>query len=132
MTYTVVAATAGPDLVVSALAASATRIARGHDVRVDVTTRNQGTVRSRDSSTRFYLAAGPVRTPQSRLLKERQEVPALAPGAAARWADSVEIDDRTPLGTYYLIACADDGGQVAESDETNNCMATAAPIEVTR
>jgi len=32
----------------------------------------------------------------------------------------------------YQFTCADDRGEVAESDETNNCKATAAPIEVTR
>ncbi|MFO1316648.1 MAG: CARDB domain-containing protein [Burkholderiales bacterium] len=132
VSYTVAAAAAGPDLVVAALTASATRLQRGHDLRVDVTTRNQGTARSRATFTRFYLAAGPVRTPQARQLHERQVVPSLAPGAANRWADSVEIDDTTPPGAYYLLACADDRGDVAESDETNNCTALATPIEVTR
>jgi hypothetical protein len=132
VSYTVAAPVAGPDLVVAALTLSTARIQRGHDVRVDVTTRNQGTARSGESSTRFYLAAGPVRTPQSLLLHERQEVPALAPGSGARWVDSVEIDDRTPPGTYYVVACADDRGDVAESDESNNCRASATPIEVTR
>jgi len=35
-------------------------------------------------------------------------------------------------GTYYLLACADDQAVVAESNEANNCIASAAQVQVTR
>ena len=43
------------------------------------------------------------------------------------------IPTATPLNTYFLLACADDLSAVAETDEGNNCIATAtATVTVTR
>jgi hypothetical protein len=40
----------------------------------------------------------------------------------------VPID--TALGTYRLLACADDRLAVIESDETNNCRVSGATVRV--
>ncbi len=36
-----------------------------------------------------------------------------------------------PLGTHYVITCADKANAVAELDETNNCTASSATVTVT-
>jgi subtilase family serine protease len=36
------------------------------------------------------------------------------------------------LGTYYLLVCADDLNAVTETNETNNCRASATTVQVTR
>ncbi|HMK31332.1 MAG TPA: CARDB domain-containing protein, partial [Terriglobales bacterium] len=41
---------------------------------------------------------------------------------------TVTIPLNTAAGSYYLIACADQYSYVKESDETNNCLATATPL----
>jgi hypothetical protein len=45
----------------------------------------------------------------------------------------VTVPTTTTLGTYYLLACADDTGilTVPESDETNNCIASGTVVEIT-
>ena len=53
-------------------------------------------------------------------------------GTASAGAASVTIPNGTPLGTYYVLACADDGKTVSERDETNNCRASSTPIQVGR
>ena len=52
---------------------------------------------------------------------------ALAPGAsAAAHADLPAAG----IGTYYLLACADDTGAAAEISETDNCLASPTTITV--
>jgi hypothetical protein len=36
----------------------------------------------------------------------------------------------TAVGTYFLLACADDPPVVLESNETNNCAASAETVVV--
>jgi subtilase family serine protease len=36
-----------------------------------------------------------------------------------------------PSGTYYLLACANDTGTAAESNEKNNCMASTSTVQIT-
>ena len=43
---------------------------------------------------------------------------------------NVTIPTATAPGTYYLLACADDLGVVAEADETNNCAASTSTVIV--
>jgi hypothetical protein len=42
----------------------------------------------------------------------------------------VTIPTTTPLGTYYLLACADDVKKVPESNEKNNCKASASTVTI--
>jgi hypothetical protein len=36
----------------------------------------------------------------------------------------------TPRGLYYLLACADDLGQVPESNDANNCLASRTRVQI--
>src|SRR5580765_855035 len=52
------------------------------------------------------------------------------PAAASTQTVTVTIPSATPPGTYVLLACADDTKLVVESDEGNNCLASASAIVV--
>ena len=43
---------------------------------------------------------------------------------------NVTVPANAKLGTYFLLACADDTKIVAEGDETNNCEAPESQVEV--
>src|SRR6185295_5136673 len=47
-------------------------------------------------------------------------VPILAPGASSAAPTALTIPPGTAPGTYYVIARADEGALVSETDETNN------------
>ena len=47
---------------------------------------------------------------------------ALGAGASSTGSLNVTIPSATPLGVYFLLACADDSNSVFESDETNEAF----------
>lgn len=82
----------------------------GGTMRIHVKVRNQGQVSAPVSLTSILLdgaLAGQVSTP------------AIPPGADV-WSDWLTIS-KAP-GRYVLGGCADSGGTIAESDESNNCV----------
>jgi subtilase family serine protease len=46
-------------------------------------------------------------------------------------AVSLKVRANTPPGSYTLVGCADSGKVVAESDEDDNCKASATTVQVT-
>jgi subtilase family serine protease len=64
------------------------------------------------------------------LLTGARSVPTLTTGAASSASKTVVVPAATPLGTYRLLACADDTFKVLESDEANNCREAATPVIV--
>jgi hypothetical protein len=78
---------------------------------------------------RYYLAAEPV-TANARPLLGRRAIAGLAPGAASTGTAIVWIPLGTSPGSYYVLACADGLGAVAESDEADNCRASRGRVEV--
>jgi hypothetical protein len=94
--------------------------------------RNDGTAQARSSTMRYYASLDAVKNAGDTLLGGTRGVPALAVGAVNSGTANVTIPDDTPLGAYYVLACADDRASVAESDEANNCVASAAVLTVTR
>src|SRR5262249_2879571 len=77
-----------------------------------------------------YFSASGVRGAGDILLVGARLVPTLAPSGSSSGTVSVVIPSTTPLGTYMLLACADDTKIVAEQNETNNCRASATAITV--
>jgi hypothetical protein len=43
---------------------------------------------------------------------------------------TVTIPSSTPAGSYFLLACADDANLVEESNESNNCIASASKVSL--
>ena len=73
------------------------------------TVRNQGVLPTvTNSTTRYYLSADAVRNMGDKLLTGVRTVPPLSPGAVSSGSATVTVPNNTALGTYYLLACADD------------------------
>lgn len=108
----------GGDLVVSSMTAPL-RAAAQSSIVVSDTTVNSGANPVPASTTAFYLSsnfnldAGDTRLPQVRA------VPALAVGGSSTGSTSVTLPVLAP-GSWYLLAAADDGNVIAESNEGNN------------
>ena len=122
-TATIVSDDLPPDLIVASLSAPATGGADA-DLVVTDTTRNQGTGAAVASTTSFFLSANLSLDAADVLLGSRQVV-ALAAGATDIKTTTLHVPASTATGSYYVIAKADSGNAVPESQEANNVKASA-------
>jgi PKD repeat protein len=118
------------DLVETAVTNPPGSIKRGGRFSVTDTTKNQGTATAGVSTTRYYLSLDTLKDSGDKLLTGSRAVPSLAPGAQSSGTLNVTVPTTTALGSYFLLACADDTQVVAENDETNNCKASATTVTV--
>jgi subtilase family serine protease len=120
----------GPDLLVTAVTAPAKALP-GQGVSLSGTVQNVGTalLPAQTSTLAYYLSADAILDGGDVLLGTRL-VPGLAAGAASAGATSVTIPAGTAVGSYFVIARADETGAIAEANEGNNTRVTAAPIVV--
>ena len=118
------------DLVVSALNDPQSAVGQGGTLPVTDTTLNQGVGSSSASGTRYYLSTDTVWGTTDKLLTGTRAIATLDAGASSAGTVTVTVPTTTTLGTYYLIACADDTKIVAESVETNNCKTSVATVQV--
>ncbi len=103
----------------------------GRKFWVNDTVQNEGADTAPSSVTRYYLSTTGSKDANSILLSGKRSVTSLKPGKkSVGWA-IVTVPLVTPIGIYYLVACADDTGVVNESDETNNCIASAKTVQLT-
>ncbi len=119
-----------PDLVESAVTEPPPSAAAGGSFPVTDTALNQGTGSAGSSTTRYYLSADPLKDAGDRLLTGARSVGTLASGGSSSGTVTVTVPAGTAPGLYYLLACADDTGTVAESQEGNNCLSSAGRISV--
>ena len=117
----------GSDLVVSALTAPA-KGGAGSSIVVADTTTNQGGADAPASVTAFYLSTSSAGTSSDVLLDGSRAVPPLAAGATNSGSTTVTIPAGTASGTFYIIARADSGNAVGETNETNNTRSKAISI----
>jgi subtilase family serine protease len=114
----------GADLVVSALTGPAAA-ATSSTISVSDTTKNQGGGAAEATSvTSFYLSSNILFDTADVLLGSRP-VSALAAGMVDSSVTSLTIPADTPAGTYYVLAKADGGGSVLETQESNNVKYSA-------
>ena len=118
------------DLAVTAVSDPPASIRAGLSFQATATAGNFGTAASPASTLRYYLSLDTARDASDVLLSGSRSVPALIPGAQAGGPTSVTVPAATPPGFYHLLACADWGGVVVESDELDNCLASASTVEV--
>ena len=123
------AATPG-DLVVTALGNPPAAAAAGASFTVSDTVANAGGTSAGASTTRYYLSTVATRTSAALLLSGSRPVSLLAPSGTSAGTASVTIPTAVGPGLYYLLSCADDLAQVAESNETNNCLAAAGRLQL--
>jgi hypothetical protein len=126
-----VSATGKPDLVTTSLGAPPASAKLNDAFTLTDTATNQGPGAAAASMTRFYLSTGTVRSVTDVILKGARSVPALAAGEGSAGTTSVSISASTPVGVYYVLACADDQFLVSEGNEGNNCRASTTTVTVT-
>ena len=120
-----------PDLVSTAVSEPPATKVRGTSFSVTDTVENQSAFNAGASRVQYYLSLDVVKNAGDRLLTGFRAVAALAAHTASTGTMSVTIPPGTTAGSYFLLACADDAGQVIESVETNNCRASAGKVTVT-
>ena len=102
----------------------------GGGLTIADTTANTGYVSIGEvSSTRFFLSTDSVITAADIPIGQRS-VASVAAGRADARSTTVVIPAGVPLGTYYVGACADGPGLIFESNESDNCMASSATVQI--
>jgi uncharacterized repeat protein (TIGR03803 family) len=117
-----------PDLVVTEVSDPPPTALVGRKFTVIDTVANLGTVAARAFSVRYYLSPDAVKSTSDLLLMGARSVLSLAAGATSTGTRSVTVPSTAPLGTYYVVACADDSNKVPESDNANNCRVSATTV----
>lgn len=119
-----------PDLVVSAVSVTPTRIAPGETLKVRDTTRNKGRRVAARSVTRYVLSKDKKLDRRDVRLRDRA-VKRLKPRRShATKALSVRVPTTTKPGAYWVLACADARKKVRESNERNNCRVARSRFTV--
>ena len=121
-----------PDLIETAVSNPPAAAKPGDVFAVTDTAKNQGPVNAAASTTRYYLSLDALKSSGDKMLSGSRSVPLLVPGATQTGSRTVTIPTSTTLGTYYLLACADDPNAVIETNDANNCIASATTVLVTR
>src|SRR5215468_3372653 len=123
-----------PDLVESSASMSPASpvVAPGNSFSVTDVARNAGAAASGTSTTRYYLSLDGVKNAGDTLLSGTRTVPGLAVAATSSGTVTVTVPSTTAVNTYFLLACADDLGAVAENNEGNNCVVASGAVTVTR
>ena len=103
----------------------------GRKFSVIDTVQNEGAEIAPSSVTRYYLSTTGSKDTNSILLSGKRSVASLKPGKRSGGRAIVTVPLETPIGIYYLVACADDTGVVNESDETNNCISSTKTVQLT-
>jgi len=107
----------GPDLAVTS-ATAPPRAAAGSSIDITETTQNIGTGTASASVTGFYLSTNALLDASDIPIGSRT-VPALTPGTSNVRTTTLTIP-AVAAGTWFLLANADDGRSIAETQETNN------------
>ncbi|MCF2149337.1 C2 family cysteine protease [Desmonostoc muscorum LEGE 12446] len=116
---------AKPDLVISSI--SATSGTSGSNLNFTYKIKNQGTATANSNSTQFYLSKDTALDSSDTYLGS-DSVSSLAAGVSSSESASVALASTLASGTYYLIAKADGGSTISESNENNNLAYQAITI----
>ena len=117
-----------PDLRQRDVSVSSTSITPGAKMVVTDTVDNPNAVAALASTTRYYLSLNSARDGGDVLLTGKRSIQGLAGGGVNQGSATVTIPNPVAAGAYHVLACADDLAKVKESDEANNCAATAATL----
>lgn len=118
------------DLATTSVSSPPAVLSPGGFLPVTDTVGNLGTSAAGTSATRYYLSADRAKGPGDVLLLGLRFVWPLNPSATSTGTTIVVVPPGTSLGTYYLLACANDTGSVPETNRANNCEAAATAIRI--
>ena len=120
-----------PDLTETVLNNPPLSAVAGSSFSVTDTVKNQGKASSTvNSFTSYYLSQDTTKEVGDIPLTGSRQVPPLRINRTNRGTVTVTIPSGTAPGSYYLLACADDTNVIAESNETNNCVASSSKVTV--
>jgi subtilase family serine protease len=121
-----------PDLVVTSISSPPELLLPGDTFDVQVEVKNQGPGAAihntlTEIETKFYLVVGNTR----KNLKGVSAVALPVPANDVRTANlAISVYSDTVPGTYSLQACADGGGDISETVESNNCTTAAGLVTI--
>jgi hypothetical protein len=118
-----------PDLLTTTVSNPPADLPIGATFTVTDTASNQGNVSAGASTTRYYFSLDAIRSGNDVLLAGSRSVPILSPGANSAGSKILKVPAVT-ANAYYVLACADDPAKVGESDNANNCRASAVTTSV--
>ena len=127
MAVPAVAAAPKPDLAVTSVTTSTSDLVAGQQARIRTKVANFGKAPAGASQTAYYLSFD-ERYSKNDLALGKSAVPKL--GAHRATIGSVKLVVPNAAGLFRLIACADAGRRVKESNEANNCRATLTDVRV--
>src|SRR5450759_2647926 len=114
-----------PDLVVTALAAPTSGTVGGTLTPMSMTVKNQGGTAAGQFRVGYYLSPSAGMTSSAVFTGTYCSVSnGLAASSTVNCSNSIGIPSSLSPGTWYLLALADDQGQVDESDKSNNLRAS--------
>ena len=119
-----------PELLISALSEPPAAAAIGNSFDVNDTLSNTGDAVAGSSTTRYYLSLDAAYSSSDRRLTGTRTIVSLGAGESSAGTLPVVVPTTTAAGSYFLLACADDLKQVTESNEANNCRASAGKVGV--
>ena len=119
-----------PDLVETAVSNPPAMRLRGQSFSVTDTLGNVGNAESGASTTLYYLSPHVKKHSSDPQLTGSRNAPGLGVGAHSTDAVTVTIPVNVTPGSYYVLACGDGLKAVAESDEADNCKASATKVSV--
>ena len=123
-----------PDLTVSAMTTPVYGVA-GQKITVSTTVKNNGVSTSAASKIGIYLSVTQTPAPWSdsrSVYLGSRSVPSLKLSAVSAATTILAIPPNIKAGAYYLVAVADSGGTVEESNEANNILAKAFTVYANR
>jgi hypothetical protein len=125
------AAAAAPDLVMTAASKPPRTVAAGARLRMRVTVANRARGRAGGSRVGLYLSANARWSSADTALDGSGRTRGLGADRRAALRVRAQVPRRTPPGRRLrLLACADARGEVAESNERNNCRVAGELVVV--
>ncbi|MDD1720899.1 MAG: SBBP repeat-containing protein, partial [Euryarchaeota archaeon] len=120
-----------PDLIETNVSNPPATATAGDSFSVTDTVKNQGSASAGGSITSYYLSFDAIKGSSGDiLLAGSRSVPSLEVNAGESSSLMVTIPSDTAAGSYYLLACADNTNVIVESNEGNNCIASASQVNV--
>jgi subtilase family serine protease len=114
-----------PDLLETSVNNPPASVAPGEWFTETDVVKNRGRGNAHDSVTRYYLESGTIK-----LVAGSRPVASLKQGQANKGTARLFVPKTAAIGAYSVVACADAGNVVRESNETNNCRDAAAKLLV--
>lgn len=119
-----------PDYRVTSVSNPPATAVRGTVMSITETVTNGGSAASVSSTNKYYLSLNGVVDAGDYLLPPTRTVPALAAGGTSTGTKNLTVPATVVHGLYHVIACADFNNTVTESNEANNCRASAGLVTI--